>query len=880
MLSPGDRLGPYEIIGPLGAGGMGEVWRARDTRLGREVALKVLVGGHAENPAMRERFEREARAISALAHPSICTLYDIGEHEGSHFLVMEYLEGETLAARLARGPLPLDSALKLGGEIAAALAAAHARGIVHRDLKPGNVMLTRSGAKLLDFGLARLHAASHGETELGFRETVAEPLTGEGTILGTLQYMAPEQLEGREADARSDIFAFGCVLYEMATGRKAFTGTSRASLASAILSSEPAPLSTVRPASPPGLDRLVAACLAKDPATRWHSAADLARELSWIAGGSKDGATAGGSTRNRVPLAPLLGAVAIGAAVTAIVGLALRPQARSAPDAARFSILPPAGYRFGPAVAFSPDGRGLLFEAIDAGGKSSAWVRPLDALAATRVPGSDAARLPFWSPDGRWVAFFGDQHVRRVELASGALQTISGAGLGMGGSWNRAGTILYAPAFGQPLVGVPASGGTPAAATALDASRGDAAHLFPAFLPDGRHFVFVARNLDPEKTTICLGELGTTAVEPLFRADSAASYADPGYLLFAREGALLAQRLDPHRLVPVGEPSVVAENVLFYPAMNGLPASASPGGALVYSIWSHERRLVWVDRRGREIGSLGPVAHYEEVAISPDGGRVAVSERDPGRGQNLDVWVLDAKTGIASRVTAERTDEFRPVWTPDGGRLVYASDHAGFYDLYSRPAAGGPEEVVRRSAADKFPEQVSPDGRSITFSVQGGARAGVWIAPISGGTPQPVDPEPEFDQFAAKLSPDGRWVAFDSTESGRSEIYVKPFRAGPKRQVSTGGGAVPVWRRDGRELFYVSADGMLTAVALRAGASGIEVDAPVPLFELHSAPTQYLASHVYDAAADGSRFLVVRRAERAEPDRLVVDLDWQRALKR
>lgn len=450
----------------------------------------------------------------------------------------------------------------------------------------------------------------------------------------------------------------------------------------------------------------------------------------------------------------------------------------------------------------------------------------------------------------------------------------------MGGTWSRAGTILYAPAFGQPLFAVPATGGTPVAATAIEASRGDSAHLFPALLPDSRHFVFAARNLDPEKTTICLGGLGDPAVRPLFRADSAAIYADSGYLLFAREGALLAQRLDPQRFVPVGDPSVVAENVLFYPAMNGLPASASSGGALAYSLWSHARSLVWVDRRGRELGTLGPVAHYEELAISPDGGRVAVSERDPARGQNLDVWVLDAKTGIASRVTTERTDEFRPVWTPDGKRLVYASDHAGFYDLYSRPATGGPEEVVVRGAGDKFPEQVSPDGRVVTFSVQGATRAGVWFAPIAGGTPHAVDPEPEFDQFAAGLSADGRWVAFDSTESGRIEVYVKPFPTGSKRQVSTGGGTAPVWRRDGRELFYLSADGMLTAVALHGGGSGIEADAPVPLFELRSAPTQYLASHVYDAAPDGSRFLVVRRAERAEPDRLVVDLDWQRALKR
>jgi eukaryotic-like serine/threonine-protein kinase len=880
MLSPGTRLGPYEVLSALGAGGMGEVYKARDTRLGREVAVKVLVGRHAEDPAMRERFEREARAISALAHPSICTLYDVGEHEGAHFLVMEYLEGETLAARLARGPLPLDSALKLCGEIAAALAAAHARGIVHRDLKPGNVMLTKSGAKLLDFGLARLHAASHGELEAGFRETVSEPLTGEGTVLGTLQYMAPEQIEGREADARSDIFAFGCVLYEMVTGRKAFTGTNRVSLASAILSSEPAQVSVVQPASPPELDRLVTACLAKDPATRWHSAADLARELSWIA----DGAVAPRRTRPTLRAerrARLAWAIAALAAAVAALALTIPRTPRAARELTRFMIPPPAGYDIFPFVRLSPDSRRIALLLQDASGRRSVWVRSLDALEIRRLAGTEDVFGLFWSPDGRELGFFSHGRLRRIGADGGPVETVCDSGGAFSGAWSSTGTILFTRQFGEPIVAVPAAGGTPRPVTALDVAGGDAAHFHPAFLPDGRHFVFVARNLEPEKTSVVLASLGSKETRRLLRADSAAVFADPGYLLFARDNALFAWRFDLRTLGLVGEAVPAFEHVRYGTEDNLLAASAA-GDRLVYLSWLDRRRLTWVDRKGRELGTLGEEGGYEDVRISPDGRRVAVTLRDPSRGQNQDVWVMDVARGTASRVTAERTDEFDPAWFPDGQRLAYVSDRFGFYDIYERPADGGAERLLVRTNEDKVLPAVSPDGRSLLLS---GDNNGSWfrlLAPIAGGEPVRLSDGSRFSEEHAALSPDGRWSAFDSAESGKREVYVQPLAGGAKRQVSIGGGQMPVWSHDGSELFYAAEDGMLMSAVVRLSGERAEAGEPQPLFALRLALNGEVQfpRHAYDVAPDRKRFLVIRRAPDSEPDGAVVVTNWTAVLKR
>jgi eukaryotic-like serine/threonine-protein kinase len=882
-LSAGTRLGPYQLVAPVGAGGMGEVYRAKDTRLDRTVAVKVLPTHLSSSPDSRQRFEREARTISQLQHPHICALYDVGHQDGVEFLVMEFLEGETLAERIRKGPLPFEEVLEHGIEIAGALEKAHRHGIVHRDLKPGNVMLTKSGVKLLDFGLAKAVAPlGRGGVSLTTLPTqVGNDLTAEGTILGTFQYMAPEQLEGKEADARTDIFAFGCVLYEMATGKKAFSGESQASLISAIMSSQPAPLSAVAPAMPPTFDRVVRSCLAKDPDERWQSASDTARQLEWMSddtGTSPSIQPINPRRRWREALAWIVAAAAIGAAV-------VTPLLRHAPKAegvVRFTLSPPAGLSMGPAAAISPDGSRIAFIAVDAGGRPTLWLRTLDGLVSRQLPGTENARFPFWSPDGRSIAFFSNQRLRRISAEEGAAQTICRAGLGFGGSWNRDGTIVFSSQFGGRIDSVPAAGGTPAPATEIQKARGDSAHLWPAFLPDGRHFVFTARNFDPEKTVIALGSLDSKETRPLFRSDSAAVYAAPGYLLFARESTLLAQKLSSKGLSIEGEAVPAIEGIRFMTPDNALLVSASTNGTMVYGVWSHRKRLVAVDRKGREVTAFGDVGDYEDVAVSADGRRLAISRRDPSRGQNVDIWVVDFASGIASRVTSDRTDELSPAWFPDGDRLAYVTEHEGFYDFSVRPASGGAERRLFQSGTDKTHPDLSSDGR---FLVYGAANEGgfgdLQLLPLSDGARRPiaVTSTAEFDESFPAFSPDSKWLAYESDESGRPEVYVRRVPSGPSRRISTSGGGMPVWRRDGKELFFHSRDGMLMAVALHESEDHLDTAAPQPLFDLQLTdvvrPTPF--RRTYESAPDGERFYVIRAAD-AEPDPVAVALHWTEML--
>jgi Tol biopolymer transport system component len=883
-LSTGSRLGPYEVISPLGAGGMGEVYRARDTRLDRTVAIKVLPSRLASSPEARQRFEREAKTISTLSHPHICALYDVGREGDVEYLVMEYLEGETLADRLSRGPLALDQTIKWGMEIADALDRAHRQGIVHRDLKPGNVMLTRSGVKLLDFGLAKAVSAAP-QSALTSLPTAAGAanLTQEGTILGTFQYMAPEQLEGKEADSRTDIFALGAVLYEMAAGKKAFFGTSQASLISAIMTSEPPALATLQPMTPPALERAVKTCLAKDPEERWQSAADVKRELQWIGEGSSAGVAVPAPVRSRRRLREALawGLAALG--LLGAVALLWTRRPAQPPQPIRFILNAPAGTesRYQDRIAVSPEGRRLAFIAQNHGGQKQLWIQSLDSLNARRLEGTDGALLPFWSRDGRQIAFFQNGKLRRIGAEGGTIQTISeAAGSPFGGAWGGGDRIVFASDFGTGLWMVPASGGPKTAATVLDRGRGDAAHLYPAFLPDGRHFVFAARNVDPRKTVLVLGDLDSKGTRVLWQADTNAVWADPDFLLFVREGTLFAQRFDVARDSAVGDPVPVADDVLFQ--TNTSVAQVSAGGSvLVYGLWRHDRRLVWVDRRGREVGTLGQIADYEGVRISPSGTRVAVSIRDPSNGRNLDIWVLDAASGVATRITSERSDEFDPTWSPDGQRLFYASDRAGFYDVYSRPSAGGAEELVLRTNWDKLVEAVTHDGREILFvgSPQGHAED-IWsFALAPGSAPKAVIDTPEFAEYSARLSPDGRWLAFSSDEPGNRAIFVQPFPTGPRRPVSSSIGESAVWSRDGKELYYVAGDRTLTSVGIHLEGSGLRVETPEPLFPLLSVDVVSFEPRTYDVSPDG-RFLIIRRASEEPESPVVVDVGWTARLKR
>jgi eukaryotic-like serine/threonine-protein kinase len=885
-LAAGTRLGPYEILSPLGAGGMGEVYRAKDTRLGREVAIKVLPEHLSMDAKVRARFEREAKAISSLNHPHICSLFDVGRENGVEYLVMELVEGQTLAARLAKGPLPLPALLRAGIEIAGALDRAHRQGIVHRDLKPANIMMTKSGVKLLDFGLARYREPVEeeipGRPSMPTRSAPPGPLTQQGAVLGTFQYMAPEQLEGGEADARSDVFSFGCVLYEMATGRRAFSGKSRASLAGAILRDVPAPISSADATVPPTLDHLVQACLAKDPNDRVQTAHDVGLQLQWIAGALSQQAAPAAGVRVKRFREGIAWSVAV-LSILAGAAAAFLARGPGAPhERLRFAVMPPPGQGIMGSVQLSPDGRRLLLLLVDESGKISAAVRPLDGLEVKRVRGAENVLGAFWSPDGQEIAFFSDGKLRRIGVDGGAVQTICESKGAFTGAWSSRGTILFGEQMGCPLLAVSATGGTPRPVTTLDAAWGDTMHTHPAFLPDGTHFLFMAPNIDPAKSSVMLASLESKEVRRLFHADASAVYSAEGYLLFGRDDAVLAWRFDPSRLKLVGDPIPAFQGVHWLSADNYLGLSAD-GDRIAYQSWSLSRRLVWVDRAGKELGTLGETGGYTDVRISPDGRKVAVSARDLSRGRNLDIWVLDASRGTGTRITADRNDEFNPAWFPGGDRLIYVSDRNYAYDLFERPASGGPERLLVRTDRDKLLPSVLQDGQHVLADspYYPGQHTLVLFDLEAGEAPRPLSGDSHFSEQHPALSSDGRWAAFDSDEPGQREVFIQPFPQGPRRQVSVGGGQMPVWSRSGSELFYMAPDGMLKSVALRFAGGGLDLSEPHALFLLMLGVSGELPweIHPYDVSPDGQRFLVIRGSSGAEPDGALVVTDWTSVLK-
>jgi Tol biopolymer transport system component/tRNA A-37 threonylcarbamoyl transferase component Bud32 len=888
-LAAGTRLGPYEILAPIGAGGMGEVYKARDTRLGREVAIKVLPSHLSDDPDLKARFEREARAISQLTHPHICTLHDVGSENGVDFLVMELLEGQSLADRLERGPLPTEQVLRFGVEIADALDRAHRAGIIHRDLKPGNIMLTKSGVKLLDFGLAKTAAAASPASDLSSLPTQAgsnQPLTQKGTIMGTFQYMAPEQLEGKEADARTDIFSFGCVLYEMSTGRKAFTGASQASLVTAIMSKDPDPISTVAPMSPPALDRLVKTCLAKDPEERWQSARDVKNELSWIAqAGSQAGtpAVVVSKRKNRERLAWAV------AAVTALAAAALvltRPAARTDDRILRFGIAPPAKAAFGLVHAVSPDGRWIVFLANE-DGHFRLYLRPLDALAARPLAGTDDSQFPFWSPDSRSIAFFSDGRLRKIDITSGSIQTICDAPQGRGGSWGPDGTIVFAPDLGSGLSRVSAAGGAPVAITTPDRARGEASHRFPQVLPDGKHYLYYVRTAGTEKERIYLASFDSKDRRELLQAASSVVYSPDGYLLFVREGNLLAQRFDASRLRLSGEPVPVGEsmNYLGSSVPDGYAAfSTAKGGILTFR--SNEAgvvQLTWFDRSGKSLGPIGQEGAFDELALSRDGKRVVFdiqNPRSPQEGTNL--WVLELSRGTLSRLTFGTGVSVSGVWSPDDSEVAFSRQKKVGSDIFRMSATGSsPETIILSSEAGAWPDDWSRDGRFLLYeTVDPKTRGDLWVVPMKdGGKPYPYIQAP-FDQAHAQFSPDGRFVAYASNESGREEIYVQTFpKLTGKWQISTGGGDQPYWRADGRELYYLRLDRTLMAVAVNA-ASGFEAGLPVELFATRTLTTAIGGSRAHFAVSNDGRFLVNTIVDRANLAPIQVVLNWTAALRK
>jgi Tol biopolymer transport system component len=885
-LSTGSRLGPYEIVSSIGAGGMGEVWKARDGRLGRTVAIKVLSDRLAASEESRQRFEREARTISQLSHPHICALYDVG-HEGAvEYLVMEYLEGESLADRLGRGPLPLSQAVRYAAEIASALAAAHRHGVVHRDLKPGNVMLTRTGVKLLDFGLARVLEPTGAIERLTSAPTAAGDLTREGVVLGTVSYMAPEQVEGLPADARTDIFALGTVLYEMVTGEKPFQGSSAASVMSAILTFEPPPVSVRIPISPPALDRLVAACLSKDPGQRWESAQDVSLQLRSI------GET-GSARAAPAPTEPAIGrwipwTLAAAAAIAALALLLRRPAPAARPQTLRFPLAPPAGRQFMSTVeatvlAISPDGSRVAFiangppraAAPGTGGsafESGIWMRNLSALDPVPLEGTDGARSLFWSPDSRSVAFFTPGQIKRIDVAGGAPVTICEfpPGGGKSGTWGSRGDILFANIQGSTIWRVPATGGTPQVQAEADASRAETRLTWPFFLPDGVHYLLLVRHRDMTSCVVLRGS--SNEIRTLLPISSIVQYSN-GNLVFVRDGTLIAQPFDPRKGTLSGDPFSIAEHVAYFLTNGYAYFAASLSGTLVYQAHENASRLAWFDRSGREISRVGRSGNYLNVSIGRDGRRIFYDRTAAGIG-TWDIWSHDLERDVETRVTSAPTTEVHPIEIPDGKTIVYAATSSGQPQLVRRDLATGREEPLLPGAGTfQTPQDLSPDGRTLLYAERSAQTPfDIWALPLSAGArPVPVV-QSSADKQSARFSPDGRFVSFTSDESGHSEAYVAPFPGpGQRTRISAGGAHGIRWSSDGRELFYVSDDGMLMSVPVATSPS-LQVGRPSELFRIPGR-----GWWIDFAVARDGRFLAIVPEVEADEQPLTVVVNWAAA---
>jgi eukaryotic-like serine/threonine-protein kinase len=879
-LAVGTRLGPYEILSPLGAGGMGEVYRARDTRLERTVAIKVLPSQLSSSPEVRQRFEREAKTISQLSHPHICALYDVGNQDGVEYLVMEYLEGETLADRLSRGPLPLEQMLRYGMEMADALDRAHRQGVVHRDLKPGNVMLTKSGVKLLDFGLAKAMAPFSSPSSLTALPTQAPDLTAEGTLLGTLQYMAPEQLEGKEADARTDIFAFGAVLYEMGTGRKAFSGASQASLISAIMSSEPPPLSTLQPMTPPALDRLIRRCLAKDAERRWQSAGDIALELEEI----RETGEVPPSDASRAPRRrrETVGWLAAALLLLGLLGaLVLSRRARDPAPAAsiRFTIPPPPGAAFQGMPAISPDGRRLAFVATTSDGRELLWTRPLEALEARALEGTDGAAYPFWSPDGRFVAFFAQRKLKRIDVSGGIPQILCDAPEPRGGSWGSRGTIVFSANTGGQIARVAESGGRAEALPHLGAASGQS-YRWPSFLRDGSNFLYFAFGADPKASGVYVASLESKETTRLALADGGAIFASPGYVLYPSGGRLMGQRFDANRRRIAGEAFPLMDNIsIDSTGTIATAVSASDTGLLACQTGGPAvSQLLLYDRSGRELRAVGPAGSYWEPTFSPDGRRLAMPRMDP-EALEASIWTIDLERGGLARLSWQRSVSTTPLWSPDGRRILYSTYPSG--EVYVRDANGAePEKLLFKTPSFTPLDDWSRDGRYIFYDVIDwrAFHTDVWARDLQSGASRPIL-QAKFNQSGARLSPDGRRLAYESDESGVFEIFVRSYpEPGERRQISTGGGRQPRWRGDGKELFFVSPDRKVMGVDIQTQPA-FEAGAPRVLFQTRILPLVEVRNH-YDVSSDGQRFVVnSRRLEDASlPITIVVN--WASELKK
>ena len=879
----GTQLGSYQILSLLGTGGMGEVYRARDPKLGRDVAIKVLPPFFANDPERLARLAREARLLAALNHPHIATIHALEEAEGVPALVMELVEGPTLAERLAHGSrrtvragLPLADALSIGGQIAEALEAAHEKGIIHRDVKPANIKLSHDGnVKVLDFGLAKAFSSNGTASDLSHLPTITATDQA-GAIVGTPAYMSPEQARGQAIDKRTDIWAFGCVLYEMLTGHAVFQGETVSDTIAAILEREPE-WGALPAHVPAGIRQLLRRCLDKDPNRRLHDIADARIEIDDARSAPRaEGHVTGGSARNRERIVWLaaLGFLALIAAIWAV--WASRPPAPAAEmrvDIATPPTTDPAS------LAISPDGQKIVFAATSAG-RTQLWLRSLRSDSARPLEGTDAARLPFWSPDSRSVGFFADGKLRRIDIDGGSSSVLANAPFGQGGAWNRDGAILFAPVPASPILHISATGGAPTVVTTVESPQ-RTGHSVPQFLPDGRHFLYYVTGTRDTRG-VYISQLGGSETRRLLDADAAAVFAPSGHVLFSRRGTLFAQDFDPVQRVLTGNPFQVAERVAV--DVNGASAalSASGAGPIVYRTSSADaqRQFTWFDPSGTHTGTAGtPDSAYAGPSLSLDGRRVALFKRV---GENMDIFLLETERGVLTRFTVDAADDIFPIWSPDSARIVFSSTRGSSLDLYLKSVSGmGTEELLLATPAIKAASDWSRDGRFLLYSSADPTSGfDIWTLPLNGDRkPFPIV-QTKSNERLAQFSPDGQWIAYESDESGRYEIYVQPFsgsvgEAGGKVPVSDKGGAQVRWQHDGKTLFYVALDDRLMAVPLGFASNGqVEPGAPVPLFLTHlRGALQPFPRYQYSVSAD-RRFLMLVDRENAAASPITVLLNW------
>lgn len=890
-LSPGQKLGPYEIISPAGAGGMGEVYKAKDTRLDRIVAIKVLPERTAMNQAMRARFEREAKTISSLNHPNICTLYDIGRENGVDYIVMEYLEGVTIAERVKKGPIPITEALEIASEIADALDKAHRQGLIHRDLKPANVILTKEGAKLLDFGLAKV-SVSGGVVEGISGLTQTSPLTGTGTIVGTIQYMAPEQLEGSEADARSDIFAFGGVLYQMITGKRPFDGKSQANMIAAIIERTPAPLTSIVPLTPPGLDRLTRKCLEKNPDKRWQSANDLADELRWLLhSGSQAGlpAPVAAKRKFRLRLGWVIATIAI--IIAGYYSFKWHTLSEPAKNLIRFEISPGEQLQSISWPQISPDGRHLAFKATDQNGRGKIWIRSMNSSEAFPLKGTEGAFRQFWSPDSRYLAFsIGLTQLKKVPISGGPAQLIGDFEMIADGSWGSSGMILYDGVATDSISMVSASGGPPVAVTKINGERGETYHSWPEFLPDGEHFLFLSSSdtaLYGDSHNLQIGSIYSDERISLFPVSGRVKYCEPGYLVYVKDKTLLAQPFDADKLETTGEPIPIAENISSSFRTSISSFDVSDDGTLVYltSNVTAMNELVWVDRTGRELSKIMEPARYGDIALSPDGKRLVYGLEDP-RTETSDLWMFDLKREVSTRFTFDEKEDWGPVWSPDGATVYFNRGLVPDILPFSKPSNGTGEATQLIDSVDVLAAvtDITQDGSRLCFTTAPNGQPDIEILDLRTDSLMVPVVNTDRDEFLGLFSPDGKYLAYKAEQSDRTELFIIQLDGnGSKWQISTAGARSFDWHPKGGELLYFNLDWEMISVPISTenrenGKETLEIGRSVKLFE-HPLSNLKFGAKILDISSDGEKFLLVSAMDQKQTLKINVVLNWPEMLK-